>query len=112
MHVYKVKVEFENDITGEPAHPPLTIAVTRNDRIQTAQDAVKHCMESIGGYRYPLIDGEEPKVKQITRIHHKDDTTGERFSIVSCVPVRETPFNLDEAPVIRSLADAPKKVIP
>lgn len=95
--IFKVSVEFEADY-GEPAHPPIIIAVTRNEKIRTASDAVAHCLQPIG----KKDDG-----KPITRIHHKSN--GLFFSISKAVAVREEPFSFDEAPIVRSLAGEPKK---
>lgn len=94
--VFKVKVEFEK-MGDAPAHPPLTIAVTKNSSIRTIDDAVSHLISPIG----------EVEGKKITRIHHRDFETGEFFSIVSADPVRAEPFLVDEAPQINAIADAP-----
>lgn len=94
--VFKVKVEFENGIDGEPGHPPLTIAVSRNQDIRSADMAVAHCMAIVG-----KVDG-----KDVTRIHHRDQATGEYFSI-KATKVSDSPFSIDEAPKLQSIAEAP-----
>ena len=99
---FKVKVEFEKDEMGNPGHEPMTIAVMRvpEARILTADDAVKHLTFVIG--KNPFTG------KDVTRIHHKDNDTGEFFSIVSAVPVEGGPFPISQVPVVKSIEDAPK----
>lgn len=95
---FKVDVEFENDIDGKPAHEPLRVAVSRNEKIRTADDAVAHCLAPIGKKK----DGTP-----ITLIHYKDLNVGLFFSLTKCVAVRPEPYDLSEAPTVRSIHDLP-----
>lgn len=96
---FQVRIEYENDIDGKPAHEPQTIAVSRNSVIRTAVDAVAHITATIG----KKSDGQP-----ITRIHHKDADIGEYFSVVKATAVRADPFDNDEVPVLQSIEDAPQ----
>lgn len=94
---FKVKVEFEDDGTGQPAFESRVVCVSKNDAIRTVADAVAHCTYVVGQF----------KGKYVTRIHHKDEC-GNFFSIIKCDPVRQEPFaDVGGTPEIASLTAKP-----
>lgn len=109
--VYKLALEFENDESGNPAHPPVTMAITKNVVINSLEAAVAYCMAPDGIFVYPKVEDLPPKIKKLTRIKHKDNVTGEYFNIIKCVPVADRAFREEEAPRVKSLDDAPKQTV-
>jgi hypothetical protein len=80
--VFKVAVKYADD-----AHDPQIIAVTRNDKIRTAQDAEEHCKKVL---------------------HHRDPETFEEYPCIEAKAVRPEPFSIDEAPMTPDAAAAIK----
>lgn len=109
---FKFDIEFEKNEDGSPVFELKAadgtkqyMAVPKTLVTPTIEAAIAHCMEAIGSFVYP--DGT---IKQITRIHFKDVDTGEYFNLVKCTAVID--HAVSDLPRVRSMADAPKVVVP